>query len=111
MRGLFATLPVGLNADDAAVALAEAELIDAWNRHARLFDLSSEPFDDALVEVARLRVIEAGRRLAQAPVAGVVGLAIKAHHLALDIEEGHTDWSRLLVQEVLEDARKLTAGR
>ena len=110
IRGLFATLPVGLDAEDAAVVLAEAELIEAWNRHVRLFDAASDPHDDPLVTAARARTAQAGLRLAKTPAAGLIGLAVKAHHLALDIEEGHTDWSRPLAQAVLEDVRKLTAG-
>jgi hypothetical protein len=114
MRGFFATPPFGLSAADAAVVIAEAEYIEAHNRHAALFDAADRMQDgggvnDPVVEEARLRMEAAGERLAALPVSGLPGLAVKAHYLALNTLDGHTVWAETLARQTLNDLPALTA--
>ncbi len=110
MRGFFATIPLDLDAADAAVVIAEAELIDAWNRHAALFDAVEALGEDVahnhpLVTEALRRMEEAGARLARLPASGLSGVAVKLHHLALEVLEGRTAWAEPLARQALADAR------
>lgn len=104
MRAFLATLPAGLDlgervVEDAAVIAAEAELVDAWNRH-------DHPDHDR-EEARRATLIAAGRRFADTPAVGPLGLAVKLHHLTVDVVEGHTRWSEALATGTRDDAVRL----
>jgi hypothetical protein len=113
MRAFLATLsaePVSPDraAADAAVLAAESDLLQAWRADDDLFaalaESRTDPWNDLQFLAGRARLVAAGRRLAQTPAVGPLGLALKLHYMALDICEGRSDWAEILARRTLADA-------
>jgi hypothetical protein len=109
MRAFLATLPADLvspdrSAEDAAVLAAESDLLQAWRADNDLFAALAEPWNDLQFLAARARLLAAGRRLAQTPAIGPLGLALKVRYMALDTCEGRSDWAEILALRTLADA-------
>lgn len=113
MRAFLATLsadaiPADRLAADAALLAAESDLLRAWRADATLFTALDnpkvDPWRDPGFRAARARLLSAGRRLAETPAAGPLGLALKVRYMALDIRDGRTDWAKALARHTLADA-------